>query len=338
MSPEKFTKKPLPLEEQLELLRQRGLVVLDESLALRCLAHHNYYRLSVYRIPFSVPEKPDRFKPGTTFNDLWSLYDFDRSLCALVTEATKQIEISARSQWAYRLAHAYGPMAYENQDVFHDNTHHQKCLAELDKALKQSHEAFVAHHKKKYGMEHLPIWAACEVMSFGTLSRFYHNIRRNGDRKCIAGQYRLSAAVFSSVLHHMVYVRNICAHHARLWNRQFTITLTIPHNPDVLAQSVVRSVHQTRCIYNTLVLLAYLMDIIDPCNTWGQRIRQLIQQQKFPVVSHMGFPNDWHQLPIWKKSHNIDIQKLDGTRIEPPQGLDAHSSTPSGDILPAIPT
>ena len=157
MSPEKFKKPPLTLTEQLDLLKQRDLVVLDETLALHRLAHHNYYRLSVYRIPLSVPEEPDRFKPGTTFDDLWSLYDFDRTLRALVTEATKQIEISARSQWAYHLAHAYGPMAYEIPAVFHDASRHQDCLAELDEALRQSREDFVAHHKKKYGMTLQPI-------------------------------------------------------------------------------------------------------------------------------------------------------------------------------------
>ena len=300
MAPEQFKKPALSIEEQLNLLKTRGLSVSDNALALHRLAHHNYYRLSVYRIPLSLPGNPDCFKPGTTFDELWSLYDFDRTLRALVTEATKQIEISARSQWAYHLAHAYGPMAYEIPAVFHDATRLRGCLGELDEALQQSREEFVAHYKRKYGMVRPPIWAACEVMSFGTLSRFYNNIRRDADRKQIAGKYRLAAEVFSSVLHHMVYVRNICAHHARLWNRQFTITIKIPHNPDVVAQSIVRFEPQTRYIYNTLVLLAYLMDIIDQHNTWGRRVRHLVHHQQFPVASHMGFPANWDQLPIWK--------------------------------------
>lgn len=101
-------------QEQLEILKSRGLEIPDEVRALHYLAHHNYYRLTAYRIPFTQPGNPDQFLPGTTFDDLWNLYHFDRTLRQIVNEAVKRVEISARARWAYVLGHGYGAQAYEN--------------------------------------------------------------------------------------------------------------------------------------------------------------------------------------------------------------------------------
>ena len=90
-------------QEQLDLLKARGLVVADEPSALHCLEHHNYYRLSPYRFPFTPPRNRDVFRPGTTFEQLWALYTFDRQLRHLVIEACKSVEISLRSRWAYEV-------------------------------------------------------------------------------------------------------------------------------------------------------------------------------------------------------------------------------------------
>ena len=97
-------------QEQLDLFKSRGLVVADEPAALHCLAHHNYYRLSPYRFPFTVPGNRDAFLPGTSFEQLWALYSFDRSLRHLVIEACKGVEISLRSRWAYEVGHRLGPL------------------------------------------------------------------------------------------------------------------------------------------------------------------------------------------------------------------------------------
>jgi hypothetical protein len=133
----------------------------------------------------------------------------------------------------------------------------------------KSREDFVAHHKKKYGMTRPPIWAACE----GHVVWHPQPILQQHPQRCRPQAHRRSISpgrrglLFRAASHGLV--RNICAHHARLWNRQFTITIKIPYNPDVVAKSVVRFEPQTRYIYNTLVLLAYLMDITRPSKTLG---------------------------------------------------------------------
>jgi len=295
-----FNKPPKSYAEQVAILKGRGLLVPDETFAEHCLRHHNYYRLSAYRFAFTAPEIPDQFIDGTTFDDLWNLYCFDRRLRLLVMEGVKRLEISVRTNMAYTLAHTYGVFSYEDPACFHNRYRHTKGLATLDEELRRSKEVFVQHYRNEYGLQRPPIWAACEVMSFGLLSRFYENIKADRVRKTIAAEYGLTSHTMKSLLLHAVYVRNLCAHHSRLWNRRFTITLALPHHqPATLLTSL--NPPEDRRIYNTLTLLAHIVNIIEPENHWSHQLRALLHAQTYPVTQHMGFPADWESLPIWKK-------------------------------------
>jgi len=294
-----FEKPPTTFDEQLAILIQRGLVVPDEDIpfALQCLEHHNYYRLSAYRFPLADPEQPNCFLPGTTFEQLWGLYCFDRQLRLLVMEGVKRLEISARTHWTYNLAHEYGSQAYENSSVFYNRGRHATALEKLDGEFRRSDEVFISHYRDRYNMERPPIWVACEVMSFGLLSRFYENIKSFKVRKQIARTYELFPDTMKSLLLHAVYIRNLCAHHSRLWNRSFTITLALPERqPAELVASL--NPAEDRRIYNTLVMLAHIVNIVEPSNHWGHRLRALIHAQTFPVTERMGFPADWETRPI----------------------------------------
>lgn len=291
-------KPPKTYAEQLAILKGRGLVVGDEARALHCLQHHNYYRLSAYRFPITIQGNPDQFLPGTTFDDLWNLYHFDRTLRQLVSEAVKRVEISVRSRWAYVLAHAHGPQAYEHAPVFRNPQRHTDALARLDEELSRSHEDFVAHYKSKYHMARPPIWAASEVMSFGLLSRFYENIKRDRDRKQISSTYGMSPGTLESLLQHCSYIRNLCAHHSRLWNRRFTITVQLPQSSPA---TVVPNLNPAapRLIYNTLVLLVHMVSVIEPHANWPHRLTRHLLTLKPQLFPQMGFPADWQQRPIW---------------------------------------
>lgn len=285
--------------EQLQILKDRGLVVADDARALHCLEHHNYYRLSAYRFPLTVQGNPDQFLPGTTFDDLWNLYHFDRTLRQFVAQAVKRVEISVRSKWSYVLAHLHGPQAYEHVPVFYHPQRHTDALARLDEELARSHEDFIPHYKNKYKMARPPIWAASEVMSFGLLSRFYENIKRNSERKQISTTYGLSPETLESLLQHCAYIRNLCAHHSRLWNRRFTITLQLPQSsPPGVIPNLNRA--QDRLIYNTLVMLVHMLAVIEPASTWSHRLVVQLLALDARLLPHMGFPADWQQRPMWK--------------------------------------
>jgi abortive infection bacteriophage resistance protein len=292
-------KKPAKTyREQLEILRGRGLTVSDETVALHCLEHHNYYRLSAYRFPFVEQNDPDRFLPGATFERLWSLYCFDRVLRGLVSEAVKRVEISVRAKWAYVLGHEHGPQSYEHASVFYNAQRHTAALTQLDEELERSQEVFVAHYRKKYGMQRPPIWAACEVMSFGLLSRFYENIKRDRDKKQIANTYSLSIDNLKSALEHCVYLRNLCAHHTRLWNRRFTVSLQIPKSTPA---AVIPNLNPAadRLIYNSLVVLVHFVTVIEPKTTWPTRLLRHLETLEPVLLVQMGIPIDWKSRPMW---------------------------------------
>jgi abortive infection bacteriophage resistance protein len=293
-------KPPKTYQEQLAIFKSRGLTVLDEPKALHCLEHHNYFRLSAYRFPLTVPGNADQFLAGTTFDDLWNLYHFDRALRQLVSEAVERVEISVRARWAYVLGHAHGQQAYEHAPVFSNPQRHTDALSRLDQELARSKEDFVAHYRNKYGMGRPPIWAASEVMSFGLLSRFYENIKREGERKRIAGTYSLAPGNLESLLQHCAYVRNLAAHHSRLWNRRFTITVQLPRSSPA---AVVPNLNpaEDRRLYNTLVLLAHMITVIEPGATWPQRLLSHLTSLDPKLIPHMGFPKDWQERPLWKQ-------------------------------------
>lgn len=279
-------------------MRSRGLLITDEPFATHCLKHYNYYRLSVYARPFLKTLEPAKFKEGTRFEDVWQLYCFDRELRQLVHEATKRFEISARSRWAFELGHACGPLSYEDPANFTPASRHSECLDKLDEQIAQSHEDFIAHFRSKYGLQRPPIWAACEIMSFGVVSRMFA-LRDLRIKKRIADTYSLPEPILESLLHHLAYVRNLCAHHSRLWNRRFVITLSLPVSfPVAVVQSVNRCIPDNRKIYNTLILLTHTCAVIEQNKSWRTRLLALLN--RCPVwCDRMGFPVGWAKLPIW---------------------------------------
>ncbi|MGK0464234.1 MAG: abortive infection bacteriophage resistance protein [Lentimonas sp.] len=283
--------------EQLKILQNRGLTVNDEDAALHILKHHSYYRFSAYRFPFQ--DAIDRFRTGTTFADLWALYCFDRIMRQLVSEACKAVELSIRARWAYCLSEKYGSQAYEVQTVFRNLQRHTQLLARLDKELNRSDEVFVTHYRNNHGMQRPPIWGACELMSFGLLSRFFENISRTSDKKGIAQTYDLSVDGLKSFLEHSVYLRNLCAHHSRIWNRRFTITVSLPQSRPF---KIISSLHppEGRRIYNLLVLLGHMLSMVEPKSDWKQRLRVHLETLNGPSHTEMGFPADWRERDFWK--------------------------------------
>ncbi|GBD95421.1 MAG TPA: Abi family protein [Nitrospirae bacterium] len=297
----KYTKPPLAIDEQINLLISRGISIPDRARAARYLSHINYYRLRAYWLPFeeSTGNEDHIFKADTKFEDALTLYIFDRKFRLLVLEAIERIEVSFRTRFAYVLGNKYGSHAYLNPDHFKSPDKYQQCITSLQEELNRSRETFIEHYKSKYSEPELPpIWAVCEVMSFGQLSKWYQNLKYHADRKAIADVYKIDERVLGSFMHHLTHVRNLVAHHSRLWNRRLTFTMRIPRSPAVISESF--NPHKERKIYNTLAMLCYLLALMSPGTTWPARLKGLIIETGLVDPSVMGFPDKWHELSIWK--------------------------------------
>jgi abortive infection bacteriophage resistance protein len=292
-----FAKPATTYEQQVALLRQRGMVVDDAAAAGFYLQHLNYYRLGAYWLPFEADHATHTFRPGTRFADVLNLYIFDRELRLLVLDAIERVEVSVRSQWAYQLAHRHGPHAHLEATLAYRHDRWQSNLDKLTREVDRSDETFIDHLRATYAEALPPVWAVCEVMSLGLLSRWYSNLKPMPTRRAIAAVYGADEKVLESWLHHLSLVRNTCAHHSRLWNREFTITPLLPRSKPAGLAAQLRG--GSRKLYNTLVILLHCMDVIAPGHHWRVRLKELIARHAVGVAA-MDFPFDWLQLPIWQ--------------------------------------
>lgn len=294
----RFHKSPKTIDEQIELLRSRGMIIPDLAEAQHYLAHLNYYRISSYWLPFEDNNNTHHFHKNTNFKAVLNLYIFDRELRLLVLDAIEQVEVSWRTQWAYEMSQVYGSHCYMNETLARNKQHWQNNFNDLEKEVKRSQEIFIKHYQNKYNDPPLPpIWAVCEVMSMGLLSRWYKNLKPMSVRKAIARKYQLDNKVLESFMHHLTEVRNVCAHHSRLWNRKFTVTTKLANSPSDLANSL--NISQNRYLYNSLVILIWLLNIISPHHSWREKLFHLIDQHQIDL-KQMGFPHNYLQYPLWK--------------------------------------
>lgn len=298
-----FTKPARTLDDQVELLRSRGLHIPDQERARHYLAHINYYRLTGYWLPFEADHSSHQFNGQASFDDVLNLYIFDREFRLLLLDAIERIEVSLRAQWAYHMAQRHGPHSYLDAGHATDLTLHARHLSKLLDEVSRSDEIFIQHYHRTYRHPASPpVWAVSEIMSLGALSRWITHMLPS-DRAAIARTYGLDQRVLKGFVRHLAYVRNLCAHHSRLWNRRFTITMQVPRSKPVeLVSSFNPS--RTRQVYNTLVMLAGLMDIVSPGHLWKVRLNELLSGHHIDVRA-MGFPDDWQQRPVW-----VELQEM----------------------------
>jgi abortive infection bacteriophage resistance protein len=307
----KYLKPVLAFEEQADQLLRRGMVG-DRDLIIRRLRGVSYYRLSGYWYPFREldPLTPgavlDSFLPGTSFSEIWKRYAFDRQLRLLVMDAIERIEVFVRSQLAFHHASHHGPFAYAlDRRVLNRllDKDYKRFTDELG-GQKQNKESFVVHFYTKYGTDHthLPVWMACELLTFGSMFTFYRG-SEDAIRRDVAASFGIHDSVLESWLQTLNVVRNICAHHNRLWNRVLGVKPKIPNKSPDWNRPVPISNDRVFCI---LTICRYCLSRIAPQSRWEDRIRALLKKYPSISVTAMGFPTNWEQCPIWSP----DVAKL----------------------------
>lgn len=296
----KFTKPALSFEQQADQLLRRGLQG-DRARLIEILSCVSYYRLSAYWHPFKRSD--DTFTPGTTLELIWRRYTFDRQLRLLVMDAIERVEIAVlRTLMVEHHARKYGPFGYREAKNFRPEfagAVHQRMVDEIDKATGRSSEIFVKHFRRKYSSEPgLPLWIATEVASFGTMFTFYRHLHFL-EQKSLAGRLGLAANVLESWLSCLNYIRNVCAHHSRLWNRELAIRPWIPdrrHAPEWH----VPATPDNRRAFAVLTMLRWLLLQIAPHSRWADRLRELLRNYADIPLHLAGFSLGWETSPIWK--------------------------------------
>lgn len=270
-------------EKQLEILKSRGLYIADEKKALGYLRTIGYYRLSGYLYSFrcfdpnNAKSRLDEFLPDSCFEDVKDLYMFDKKLRQLALDALERIEIALRVNIAYTLGR-HAPLVHRDPQYFDSGFKHAEWLVRYDELVNREREtSFVKHHLEHYS--DLPIWAACEVWDFGTMSILYKGML-GVDKDRIAKFYRLKdGRHLQTHLHAFNIIRNVSAHHSRLWNRDITIKGSLKGLADEKWKQL--PINKSFVYF---CLMKRMLDIICPASTWGSRFLTLLDE--FPAVKN----------------------------------------------------
>lgn len=317
-----YSKPHLSLERQLALLKQRGMIVGDDAEALSCLQRNGYYRLSAYWYPFRKIEAgfaTDTFLDESRFEDVQALYIFDKDLKLILLDAIERVEIAVRVQ----IAHLLGRIdifAHENAvllrsdfttrivDVLNQRTAYDEWLSRFDDAVKRSKEKFVERYYEKYDGTNLPIWIAIELWDFGMLSRFYSGMRI-ADKNSVANHFGIAgsspATLLESWLRCLNYIRNVIAHHSRLWNSNLVDVPKLPRRRDNMSDfdHLQTLTDVNKRVYSVCCILAHFSRQINPQSKWIARLQKHLLT--FPPTPHaslqsMGFPMKWETQNLWR--------------------------------------
>lgn len=298
-----FTKAASTITQQIELLKQRGLGIADEAQAAQALEHISYYRLAGYWWPMQADKANHIFKQGSKFADALALYHFDTELRLLLFGVIEKIEISLRTKLIYHLSHEYDAWWFQNTALFADTSALIKTLTAIDEEVERSKDIFIKEHKKKHKDDQRfpPAWKTLELTSFGSLSKLYGNLKNTVRSKdLIAQDYNTVNHTFlPSWLQSIAQIRNYCAHHSRLWNRNLPGRPKLLPKPPAPWVADVPKEPEFEKLYIHLCCMKYLLNVVQPVNDFTTRLDQLLMAYPNVDPNALGMKPGWQQEPLW---------------------------------------
>ena len=310
-----YRKPPLSFPDQLLLLKSRGLSIENEPKALSYLQEISYYRLSAYFLPYQRVK--DTFNAGTTFEQIIANYTFDRELRLLVFDCIERLEIAIRTQIIYGMATHYQDSHWQDNKNLFITPYYNKVGRLVDpysdfqsiisKAkTARTPEVFIKHYIDNYSRPaNPPSYMCLELLTMGELSHLYQGLRNNSDKKRIADFFEVHHTVFTSWLHTLSYVRNLCAHHSRLWNRDLAI------EPGKLLKAkgpwVSQPFENNKRVFYFICVLKYMLQRANPGNSLKDKLVSLFNKYPTIPIQFLGIPSDgkgnmldWQNEALWK--------------------------------------
>lgn len=302
-----YTKKPLTLDEQVARLKQRGLVFDDESEAIAYLFNISYYRLRAYTYPFQ--ENGEGVEHNFTrkdihFKDIIDLYCFDRRLRSLIFNAIEKIEVAVRTKIIQIYAEStHNSHWYDNESLYRFD--YEDLMKHIEADVNRSNEDFIKHYNSKYNNPPMPpSWMALEVVSFATLSRLFKSLKSDSHKKYITKQFGLKKVeILENWLHAISNLRNCCAHHSRVWNRRFMVSVILPYDTfyPFMDRMTIKQIH-TNKLFAVLSCVVYILDIISPGSYFKRNLKELLKSDcRLLDLKDMGFPKYWQSLSVWRE-------------------------------------
>lgn len=237
--------------------------------------------------------KNGNYNEGVTFEQIVELYLFNSNFRQITFTEIEKIEENVRCRIANYFAETYGVLGYMDSANFVDIEYHKIFMEDMEEEVRRNSKApFVRNFKSNYEGGNLPIYALVEVFSFGTLSKFYRNMK-NSDKKAVAKSFGIGYTYLESWLESISYVRNICAHYGRLYNAKLSKT------PILYKEYSQAGIGNNR-MFSVLLCMKQILKNDKYWNLYVDQIEKLIDKYEKVDVKTMGFPDEWKELFVQK--------------------------------------
>lgn len=296
------------------------MVIENETKAVDYLSNISYYRLKAYFLYFRNHHDPlKNYMPWASFNKVIYIYNFDRELRFILLNVIERIEVSLRCKISQEYCERYGTLWYEDKSLYSPsfiadttNKGYAGWVKLYNREIKKSKETFIAHYRNNYtSPENPPSWMFTEVLSFGQLSMLYKNLRITDAKKAVAESFGVSPVILESWIEHLAYIRNMCAHHSRIWNRSMTVKPIIP-TAAIKYGWVEKSKLKPDKVFTSICIMAYIANTVLSKSYFAGQIRALVHRYSKVEILSAGFFENWEQDDFWK---SLYISKTYKARI-----------------------
>lgn len=276
--------------EHLSTLEKQGLILSSSDPHYFSLV--SFHRLSPYFAVFYLLND-SQFTQNTTFAEIWQLYEFDRGLRLLLSDAIERIEVAFRTTLSESMCNEYGAHWFMQEALFKNAAAHQRFLKKAAEVCQDKRDEELKHYYSRYHNPHLPpSWVLIEKLSFGTCSNLFRSLKFTQDKKKISQLFGYHPTLIASWIDAVRYTRNLCAHHARVWNRWF---VTIP----ILPQPFIEYKNQERRFIAQALIIVTLLNKLLPHNNWKEQLFALFERYPNTPFTQMGFSKDWKEDKFW---------------------------------------
>ncbi|WP_321332057.1 Abi family protein [uncultured Bacteroides sp.] len=296
---ESFCKKYSTTQQQINLLKARGLIINDEKKVADYICNIGYFRLSAYFYPFlKSPKENHVYKANSTFKQVMDIYRFDRKLRLLLFNEIEKIEVAIRSCIVNTACDLLEDIFWiTNPAFFYNRKKFDFAISSIDSEIHKSKEDFITHFKETYTDSYPPAWMIVEILPLGTLCYMYMNLKDTSLKKRIAQHFGLQIPTFNSWITILAGLRNMCCHHTRTWNRELPV---IPSEPKQITHPWINSdgIDKKRMYYR-ICMIYYFLFTVSSNNTFKQKLKELLNHYPNVDIRAMGFPTNWEKEPLW---------------------------------------
>lgn len=293
-----YPKQILTIAQQVQSYIDAGMVITSRADVEKALKSVGFYRLRGYSFHL-YDNAAKKYVPGTKFEDVLKLYQFDQELSVLIFSMISKIEVALRVRLVEALLVHGEALVLQDSSIFKEKKLYWQNMSTIASEIARSNDVFIRHNFDNHDGE-VPVWAAVEVLSFGTLSKIIKNLKTGtgSSYSILAANYQYkskkgnlinpSQKMLASWIQSISVLRNMCAHNSRIYNRTIHTT---PEVPDV-DKITPPSTHNG--LYQILLAMKYLRSSDDEWTVFVDEFDNLVQKNNSIIsLTAMNLPTDW---------------------------------------------